>query len=234
MNIFANRALWLGFVVASAVAFLVWAHFTDLRLAKEVSELEHERRDLVRVQRDNADLAAAVARLAPSPRAAPAARQARAVRGPVPLAPGFKGRADLENVGTAAVEDAFQTFLWAIDHGEAGALEKVIVLSDAARAEINEAFARLPVAEQEKYGSAAQMFALLYVYSNPLVLSGLEIGNPSATGPDQTTLETKWQFPAGQIRDHPIPLYRTAEGWKVIVPDLKVEEIVHRELEVAP
>ena len=106
--------------------------------------------------------------------------------------------------------------------------------SNQARAEIAASFANLPAGERDKYGSPEAMFALLYGYADGVSLVAMQTADESAVSPDQVVLNTNWQFPAEQIREHPIPLYHASTGWKVIVSDLKVEEILQRELKSAP
>ena len=91
-------------------------------LRRRIAELENQRANLVRLQRDNQDLAGVISRLKasrplPAPTPKPPAEQAKTY-----LPPGFVRKTDFKNAGTVTAEDAFQTYLWAINHGEAGVL----------------------------------------------------------------------------------------------------------------
>ena len=148
---------------------------------------------------------------------------------PAPLPPGFKSLGDLKNVGSATTADTFETYLWALDRGETDTLVKTLILSDSAQAEIDASFAKLPPAERAKYGSAEVMFALLYAYGDPASLVAMQTVDESPVAPDQVILKTNWQFPAGQIREHSIPLFHASDGWKIIVSDLKADAIIQTE-----
>lgn len=232
MKSFPWRGSLLATLAIAVVAAFFWARQGDAGLRRRIAELENQRTDLVRLQRDNQDLAAAISRLAappPQARLKPSAELAK-----IYLPPGFVRKADFKNAGTVTAEDAFQTYLWALDRGEPDMLAKTLVFSDAARAEIASSFAGLPPGEQGKYGSPEAMFALLYAYGNGAPMTAMQAVGQTVVSPDQVVLNTNWLFPAGQIREHPIPLYHASTGWKVIVSDLKVEEILQRELKSAP
>ena len=229
---FRPESILLLGVALAAMAVFFWARRSDSALRWEVAGLENRRADLSRLQRDNEGLASAIARLEALP--AKPQRAPRPQPAPVVLPPGFKHLGELQNVGAATPAAAFESYLWALDHGEPGELAKLLVLSDAARAQLEASFARLPAREREKYATAQGMFALIYAEAAAPRFIAVQTGDESSLGSNQVALETKWQFPLGQIRDHPVPLYHTAEGWRVIVPDSKVESVIHDELELGP
>jgi hypothetical protein len=63
-------------------------------------------------------------------------------------------------------------------------------------------------------GRKPTMFALLYVYANPVYIAGLPTVGETASVPNQVLVNLRGRFSTGQIRDHFIPLYQSAVGRK--------------------
>ena len=214
------KAAFGGLVLVAAAGIALVEGRIHRSLRDEWGRAQGRQEEVARLKKLNQVLAAAIERLAalPPPKPAPALPPLRAhplERQPhVALAAGFLPTAECRNRGLGTARNAFETYLWALDHGDVAALAGVLSLDDSARGKVEALFASLPEASRMKYGSGEQMFATVFAYAHPLSFDGLQIVGETMDQPQADVLATQWQFPRGQIRDHRVSLTLTAEGWK--------------------
>lgn len=133
---------------------------------EQVAALREDRAALVRLDRE-------VEALRVQAEKKPTAPPAPAVSKLTPLAPpaitdGPLPASEWKNAGQATPVATLETALWAAGGGNMEALAQTILLEGAARTKAEALFATLPPADQAKYGSPAQLVALLTAKDVPL------------------------------------------------------------------
>ena len=242
-------------VVAAATGFWL-QHRTHARLEAEFVALQQENAALSRVRTENvalnrarADLEARVgalqAEVATSKTqpeaAAPRVGVAKSSVGPTPgeSASAVALAADLKpaaNAGMMSSKAAAETIHWAINGGDSAAVAAAIAVTPAARARMQEAFARLSPEKQAQVGSAEQMFATLL--SGTTQVAGLQVmsDQPGARGdgyaasladdPSYHTVHLQRQYVDGRVREQDMVFQQTTTGWRWVVPDAVVSKLV--------
>jgi hypothetical protein len=208
-------------------------------LTEEFEKLRLDVNEAAAYRKQNGSLTAAIERL----QAAMAARLENSAIGklansaapvPVVLNPGFLPASEWKNTGILTARDAVQSYIWAIDHGDTAALAGVLSFSDSSRAQIDAVFDSLTESDKAKFGSAEQMFALIYSYSNPIYFAAIQITGETPGESNTDNVTTKWQYPTGQIREHTFPLTLSSNGWRRVVSDDEVNASLKKALNPTP
>jgi hypothetical protein len=226
-----SRSLRLG-LIALLLALTVWP-IAERREGNRLDQaLVQERKRAVETAwlgSENPALAKAIAQLTKIRQTrrklqeAEASAQTLDRRDPSP--DGYLGVEDLKDRGNATVHDAFETYLWALDHLDTEALAQILYLPKELRLKLDTFLAALPPEEQARYGSAASVFALIYAAQDrPTYYSGLEVVSPEPTpGTAEANLakiQVNYEYSDGRVRTHTggyaLP---SNAGWKIFEPD---------------
>jgi hypothetical protein len=229
----------IGTILVGAFGLPLLEFHLNRVLTEEFEELRLEANEAAAYRKQNGSLTAAIERL----QATMAVRIENSAIGklaysatpaPVVLDPGFLPESEWKNTGILTARDAVQSYIWAIDHGDAAALAGILSFSDSSRTRIDAVFASLTESDKAKFGSAEQMFALIYSYSNPIYFAGIQITGETPVELNTENVTTKWQYPTGQIREHTFPLTTSSDGWRRVVSDDEVNASLQKALNPTP
>ena len=224
-------------VTIGAVAGLLWG-FERTRAAQLQTELETRREtdnELARLRREHERLL----RLQPSTdELARLSRDVVAEIAPAPSQPLVKAEASVgalkpgawalagewRNCGRATPQAAVETLLWASASGDLEALKGTLEFDDAARAKAVATLARLPVAARAQYGAPEDFLALMVAGNVPLD-SALVVARQQFNENDAVEY-LRLKRPNGATRQVGLTLRRSADGWKLRVPETAVDKLV--------
>jgi hypothetical protein len=146
-------------------------------------------------------------------------------------APGFKPVSEWRNAGITTPSEAYETYVWAVDHADMGVLAGVLGLTPEEKAKVTAIFSSLPEDTQATYVSPEMMFALLYANRNPVWFSAMDVaGEEAQFGGSATRLTVDLQYAGGQIREHEFYVARSADGWKKYISNEEVDYTLSSQL----
>jgi len=227
--------LLIAALLLGALGFWIVREFeTNARLNTNMIPLRDRATQIARVRAENRRLLAEVARLNTLRREQAdvihtlALKRAEATG---QQAPGFKSASEWRNLGNTTPSHAYETYVWAIDHADMGALAGVLGITPEQKAKLTAIFSSLPDDARETYGSPEMMFALLYANRNPVWFSAADVsGETPQFGGAATRLTVDLQYAGGQIREHEFYFARSADGWKKYLPDEEVDYTLSSQL----
>jgi len=135
---------------------------------------------------------------------------------PEPLAPGMTPAAALQNVGTATLDAAAQTFFWAVAQSDSAAVAKMLAFDEPARAKADALFASLDETARKFAGSPEEL-AAFYLVAMYQRFTGMQLLNQQMAG---TTggWTARAQMPSGGTRDLGFKTRLSPDGWRELVP----------------
>lgn len=225
----------IGLAGAACLALAAWnilARRTHQGLTNEFADLRRQNQDVARLQNENEHLDDSIAKLVELRKsqidalltrpaaAAPIESQAQA-------ATKFVSVADLRNAGTNTVRDTFETYFWALDHLDEVTLARVLNINKGSLAKIKDLYDSLPQADQARYGTAQQMFAMIYASQHPIYFSAMSLSTDEPAADTQyLPLTTQYEYSNGHITEHHnLQLIRMADGgWSVDVHPQLVDQ----------
>jgi hypothetical protein len=215
-QVLANKAAAavLGAVVAAGLTTAVWA------LAGGAGDAE-----LAALRAENTQLARAAAAVTPEVRTTRIV-QALGKRLEEKPAGGSGGH---RNRGQATAYDACLTFWWALDTGDATALKKILTFSETDQEAIRALHAGMPAEIRARYRTPEDLVMFLFMANTllnpPPGVDYLEKIVPVETGADRAVVRRP-----GTTTGAAQNWVRTAEGWKLVVPDRYPVHIAQRVL----
>jgi len=219
-------------------SWLAWELETNARLYTKITPLRERAVKIAQVNADNRHLLAEVGRLNALRREQAEIVHSLSLKRAEAMgqqAPGFKTASDWRNSGITTPSQAYETYIWAIDHADMGVLAGVLGITPEQKAKIAKIFSSLPEDARETYGSPEMMFALLYANRNPVWFSAMDVTGESAQfGGAATRLTTDLQYPGGQIREHEFYLARSSGGWKKYISNDEVDYTLSSQLGTVP
>jgi RNA polymerase sigma factor (sigma-70 family) len=215
-------------VIAAGCGGLVWQQHVNRRLRAELTAQQMSATPAVTSLRAStappprSDAAAAMATsAAPTPSATQPAIAGK-TGAAVSLEPGLTAVDSLGNAGRATPRDAFATQLWAARTGDIDLEASVIALTPQGRAALQEIMPKLPATVTSHYDTPEKLMAFALAGS-PHPVGGMEVLGQTADGPDDMTLQTKWQHvDDGIVHENDVHLHHDAGGWKMVVPTILV------------
>jgi hypothetical protein len=180
----------------------------------ESPEVEKLRGEMMELRQSTQD----IMRLAQLAQAAKALeKQAEAV--PTNLIPAGA----LKNAGQATPEASTQTALWAAVSGDVDALAATLMFTASARAKADDWFAGMTAGAQQQYGSPEKVIALM-IAKDAEALSGMQVLGQKEIGPDNVGVRVRIAGADGKSKDDTLLMHRSADGWKMVLPDATVEK----------
>jgi len=228
----------LAFAALTAVAIiLVQQNRGNAQLTSEIDGLRRQNREFAALRAENERLIAAertratqtraeqdeLMRLRSQIAAARAQIEQQTKTSDPSTEPGWKPAANWANLGNSTPAAAFETNLWAVVNKQPDVLLTTLELSEAARAKLAAYYQRLPEAERAKYATPELMYATFMLESQGLTWTGMRVMDQMENGSGEIILTTKWQWADGRVRVNPRSLHRTADGWKMPLPDEAIE-----------
>lgn len=203
----------LSAAVAAGLTGLVWA-----TLSNDMSDAA-----LAALRLENARLAASL--LPPEERAA----QTTAIVHAVERRLQEKTTAELgkhRNHGVATPRDAFLTYVWAIDSGDAAALRKILRYDDEGKGAIRAIYARMPASIRGQYLTPEDLMVFFFLADSLLSPAPdaevIEKFRAIETTPGHAVLRPPGAEHGG------MEWIQTPDGWKVIVPGSQCERLSQR------
>ena len=136
------------------------------------------------------------------------------------------GNGSYRNRGQATPYEAFLTYGWALDTGDAAALAKILSYDEKGRETIRVLHASMPASIRTQYPTPEEFIVFLFLAHTLLnPVPGADLAEKfvaTETGPGQAVVR-----PPG-ARQGGMNWIQTAEGWKVIVPDALPENWVQQ------
>jgi len=133
----------------------------------------------------------------------------------------------LKNAGQATPEASTQTALWAAVSGDVDALAATLMFTPTARAKADEWFAGMTAGAQQQYGSPEKVIALM-IAKDAEALSGMQVLGQKEIGPDNVGVRVRIAGTDGKTKDDTLFLHRSADGWKMVLPDATVEKFARQ------
>ena len=236
MRVLMPRLL-IAALLLGALGFWIAMEFeTNARLYANIMPLRERAAQIDRVRAENRRLLAEVARLNTLRREQADVIHSLALKRAEATgqqAPGFKSASEWRNSGNTTPSHAYETYVWAIDHADMGALASVLAITPEQKAKLAAIFSSLPDDARETYGSPEMMFALLYANRNPVWFSATDVsGEILQFGGAATRLTVDLQYPGGQIREHEFYLARSGDGWKKYISNEEADYTVSSQLRI--
>ncbi len=149
-------------------------------------------------------------------------------------APGFKPVSEWRNSGNTTPSEAYETYVWAIDHADMKVLAGVLGMDREEKAKVTAIFSSLPDETRATYESPEEMFALLYANRNPVWFNAMDVaGEKLQFNGAATLLTVDLQYAGGQIREHELYVARYKDGWKKYVTNQEVDSTLSSQLGTA-
>lgn len=117
------------------------------------------------------------------------------------------------NAGRATPAAAYETFYWALEHGDIKLLAEDTAYDDDGRAILRKIFEALSREAQAFYGTPEIMAAAVGSYTNRMPVTQLEILGSKSAGPDAVMISYRRN---GERADRSIPMVNGDDGWKVV------------------
>jgi hypothetical protein len=163
----------------------------------------------------------------PPPAKVQAANDTPAPPAPKPLALGMTPAAVLQNVGTATLDAAAQTFFWAVAQSDSVAVANMLTFDESTRAKADALFASLDETARKSAGSPEEL-AAFYLVAMYQRFTGVQFFNQQMDG-----LSGGWtaraQMPSGGTRDLGFKTRLSADGWRELVP-AQLVDLIARDL----
>ncbi len=213
-NVLANKpaAAVIGAALAVGLTVVGWT-FADTEAAAELTTLRAENARLVRA-------ASTVPADVRTTRVVQALGQRIARR---PAVGGHRDR------GLATPYEACLTFWWALDTGDAAMLKRILTYTETGREAIRALHAGMPADIRARYPAPEDLAVFLYqanaLLNPPARVDYLEKIVPVETGPDRAVIRRPGTTTGGGQN-----WVRTAEGWKLLVPDRHPAHVAQRML----
>ena len=146
-------------------------------------------------------------------------------------APGFKPVSEWRNSGNTTPSEAYETYVWAIDHADMKVLAGVLGMDREEKAKVTAIFSSLPDETRATYESPEAMFALLYANRNPVWFNAMDVAGEKVQFNGVATLLTvDLQYAGGQIREHELYVARYKDGWKKYITNEEVDSTLSSQL----
>lgn len=206
---------------------------TNARLYIKISPLREKAVQLDKVNAENRQLLADVARLNELRRTQADVIHSLAIKRSEATgqqAPGFKPAGEWRNSGNSTPSDAYETYVWAIDHADIGVLAGVLGMTPEEKAKVTAIFSSLPDEARATYESPERMFALLYANRNPVCFSAMDVAEQNMQSVGSAKLTIDVQYTGGQIREHNFYSFRFTDGWRIAISDREVNYTLSSQL----
>jgi hypothetical protein len=206
---------------------------TNARLLVKISPLREKAMQLAQVNAENRHLLAEVSRLNALRREQADVIHSLALKRAEATgeqAPGFKPASEWRNSGNTTPSEAYETYVWAIDHADMGVLAGVLGLTPGEKAKVTAIFSSLPNDARATYESPEMMFALLYANRNPVWFSAMDVAGEKVPSGEYAILTVDLQYAGGQIREHEFYVARFADGWKKFISSEEVDYTLSSQL----
>lgn len=131
--------------------------------------------------------------------------------------------AQLKNAGKASPTATAETLFWAASGGELDALAGTFSLTDGARTKADAWFASLSDATRQQYGSPEKLMALM-IARDAAPISGIQVLGERAVTDDNVGVRIRFGTEEGRVKDENYFFRRTADGWRLVVPENAVEK----------
>lgn len=133
----------------------------------------------------------------------------------------------LKNSGKATPEASTQTALWAAVSGDVDALAGTLMFTSSAQKKADAWFATLPDATRQQYGSAEKVVALM-IAKDADSLTGMQVIGQQEVGPDNVGVRVRLAGADGKTKDDTLFMHRSADGWKMVLPDPVLEKFARQ------
>jgi hypothetical protein len=216
--------------------WVAWEFHAGTNLNAKVLPLRERSIEFARLGKENTRLKADIARLRELRRSqgeeinALSLQRAGAEGG---TRPGFKPAREWRNSGNSTPADAYETYVWAMDHGDLRALAGVLSLDAASQAKMAEVFAKLSADAQAEYESPETLSALLFANQNPVWFTAMNVASQSQDQASVSKLTVDLQYPAGQVREHSFYFAQSGDSWKRYVSDAEVDYMLQSQLGIS-
>jgi len=229
-----QRSLIAAPLLGALGFWIAWEFETNARLSVNITPLRERATQIARVRVENRRLLAEVVRLNALRREQADVIHSLALKRAEATgqkAPGFKSASEWRKSGNTTPSQAYETYVWAIDHADVGALSGVLGITPEQMSKLTAVFSSLPDDAQETYGSPELMFALLYANRNPVWFSAMDVsGETVQFGGAATRLTVDLQYAGGQIREHEFYLAHYTDGWKKYISNEEADYTVSSQL----
>ena len=132
-----------------------------------------------------------------------------------------------KNAGKATPEKAVETVLWAAVGGEVDTLAQTLTFTPTARAKADAWFATLSESTRRQYGTPEKLMALM-VAKDAETLSGMQFLGSKEVSADNVGVRLRFATETGKTKDDNFLMHRSADGWRLILPDAAVEKFAQR------
>lgn len=133
----------------------------------------------------------------------------------------------LKNAGKATPEASTETTLWAAVGGDVDTLAGTLAFTPSARAKADEWFAGLTDATRQKYGSPEKVIALM-IAKDAETVTGMQVLGRQEISPDNVGVRLRVAGSDGRTKDDTFLMHRSADGWKLVLPDKAVEKFARQ------
>jgi hypothetical protein len=138
------------------------------------------------------------------------------------------------NSGNTTPSEAYETYVWAVDHADLSALAGVLGMTSGAKARVAAVFSSLPDEARAKFENPEIMFALLYANRNPVWFSAMDVAEQDLQNDSLAILKVDVQYAGGQIREHHFYTSHFTDGWKKPISDQEVDYTLSSQLGIEP
>lgn len=133
----------------------------------------------------------------------------------------------MKNAGKATPEATTETVLWAAAGGDVDTLSNSFVFTPTAREKADAWFAGLPDDLKRQYESADKVIALM-IAKDAAALTGMQVLGQKEIGTDLVGVRIRFAAGEGKTKDDNLVMRRTADGWRMLVPDQAVEKFARQ------
>ena len=226
--------LFIAALLLGALGFwIAWEFEANARLYANITPLRERANQIARMSAENRRLLAEVGRLNALRREQADVIHSLALKRAEATgeqAPGFKPASEWRNSGNTTPSEAYETYVWAIDHADMGVLAGVLGLTPGEKAKVTAIFSSLPNDARATYESPEMMFALLYANRNPVWFSAMDVAGEKVPSGEYAILTVDLQYAGGQIREHEFYVARFADGWKKFISSEEVDYTLSSQL----
>lgn len=135
-----------------------------------------------------------------------------------------------QNLGRATPSAALQTLIWAAVTGADDALAASIWLEPASRAQLEELLAGFTPAVRAKYRTPEKLVSI-FIAADIFKNAAAEIRRQANDGPDRVILHVRM---GDKTREAPLPMLRTADGWRLATTAAQVDKLIARLRDTPP
>lgn len=130
---------------------------------------------------------------------------------------------DMKNAGRATPEATAETLFWSAAGGEVDTLASTFMFAEPARAKAEAWFATLSEATRQQYGSPEKLIALM-VARDAASLSGMQVIAQVPVNDTDVGMRLRMGTDDGKVKDEKFLLHRSADGWRVVLPENVIEK----------